>query len=105
MGVTGVERSLPDLRPGTASTTGLSPPKLIPSSDIPMKILLAGLSHHGGLMRSLLGIPAMLPVPAGVLTPDVRFCAAAALCSSRVEAERSNARWTEDALHGIRISG
>jgi len=58
IGVTGVDRGVPDLRPGTVNTTGLSPPKLIPSRDIWMKTLLAGFSHHGGLIRSLLPTPA-----------------------------------------------
>src|ERR1700761_8074736 len=47
-GVTGVDRGVPDLRPGTVNTTGLSPPKLRPSRDSLMKTLFAGFSHHGG---------------------------------------------------------
>src|SRR4029077_291132 len=61
IGVTGVERSRPDLRPGTVNTTGLSPPKLMPSRDIWMKTLFAGLSHHGGRTGLLLGIPRRSP--------------------------------------------
>ena len=34
IGVTGVDRSRPDVRPGTVNTTGISPPKLSPSRDI-----------------------------------------------------------------------
>jgi hypothetical protein len=52
IGVTGVDRGVPDLRPGTVNTTGLSPPKLNPSFDIWMKTLFAGFSHQGGLIFS-----------------------------------------------------
>ena len=45
------------MRPGTVNTTGLSPPKLMPSRDIWMKTLFAGLSHHGGLRPSAFPMP------------------------------------------------
>src|SRR3984893_12824254 len=61
IGVTGVDRSRPDLRPGTVNTTGLSPPKLMPSRDIWMKTLFAGLSHHGGRTGLLLPIRRRYP--------------------------------------------
>src|SRR3984957_13820301 len=67
IGVTGVDRSRPDLRPCTVSTTGLSPPKLIPSRDIWMKTLFAGFSHQGGLIRSLSPMAATLPASPGLL--------------------------------------
>src|SRR5690349_16383684 len=51
IGVTGVERGLPLLRPGTVSTTG---PKLMPRCCIPIITLLTYFNHQGGRMRSLL---------------------------------------------------
>jgi hypothetical protein len=63
--VTGVDRPRPDLRPGTVSTTGLSPPKLMPNRDIWMNTLFAGFNHHGGRTGLLLGIPQTLPVTSG----------------------------------------
>src|SRR5258705_64885 len=53
IGVTGVERGLPDLRPGTVSTTGPLPPKPTPSLCSPIIILLTYFSHHGSRMGSL----------------------------------------------------
>ncbi|GFG63348.1 hypothetical protein MKUB_08380 [Mycobacterium kubicae] len=64
IGVTGVDRGAPVLRPGTVRTTGLSPPKFRPSFDIWMNTLFAGLSHHGGRIRSAM--------PATVVTPAER---------------------------------
>ena len=75
IGVTGVERSRPDLRPGTVSTTGLSPPKLMPNRDIWIKTLFAGLSHQGGRTGLLLAIPATVPVSSGSALARLCFLA------------------------------
>jgi hypothetical protein len=83
IGVIGVNRSLPDLRPGTVSTIGRSAPSLNPSRDIPMTIQLtgfaAGRSHHGGLMCSLLDMSTLplrpsMPEPLNAVpNPSRRF--------------------------------
>src|SRR6185295_3671142 len=57
MGVTGVDRGLPDLRPGTVNTTG---PKFTPSFCSPIITLFTYFSHHGGRRRSLLDMTATL---------------------------------------------
>ncbi len=60
IGVIGVERGLPDLRPRTVRITGPLPPNPKPSRCTPIITLLTYFSHHGGRMRSLYDIPATL---------------------------------------------
>src|SRR5512139_3374901 len=57
IGVTGVERRLPVLRPGTVSTSG---PKLNPRRCRAIITVLTYFSHHGGRIRALLDIAVTL---------------------------------------------